>query len=89
MKKSKPPCPICGASSQLYSKGNTDGKKYFTNPEQYMIAEGANGFITKPFTPEKFQEKLESLWAGGIERDYRLRSIEKTLAQNKTGKISY
>ncbi len=23
-----------------------------------MIADGANGFITKPFTPEKFQEKL-------------------------------
>lgn len=23
-----------------------------------VIADGANGFITKPFTPEKFQEKL-------------------------------
>jgi two-component system chemotaxis response regulator CheY len=23
-----------------------------------IIADGANGFITKPFTPEKFQEKL-------------------------------
>jgi len=23
-----------------------------------MISEGANGYITKPFTPEKFQEKL-------------------------------
>ena len=23
-----------------------------------MIADGANGFITKPFTPEKFREKL-------------------------------
>ena len=23
-----------------------------------MIADGANGYITKPFTPEKFQEKL-------------------------------
>ena len=23
-----------------------------------VIANGANGFITKPFTPEKFQEKL-------------------------------
>ena len=25
-----------------------------------VIADGANGFITKPFTPEKFQEKLSS-----------------------------
>ncbi len=23
-----------------------------------MLADGANGYITKPFTPEKFQEKL-------------------------------
>lgn len=23
-----------------------------------VIADGANGFITKPFTPERFQEKL-------------------------------
>lgn len=23
-----------------------------------VMADGANGFITKPFTPEKFQEKL-------------------------------
>ena len=23
-----------------------------------VIADGANGYITKPFTPEKFQEKL-------------------------------
>jgi len=23
-----------------------------------VLADGANGFITKPFTPEKFQEKL-------------------------------
>ncbi len=23
-----------------------------------MMADGANGYITKPFTPEKFQEKL-------------------------------
>lgn len=23
-----------------------------------LIADGANGYITKPFTPEKFQEKL-------------------------------
>jgi two-component system chemotaxis response regulator CheY len=23
-----------------------------------VIANGANGYITKPFTPEKFQEKL-------------------------------
>ena len=23
-----------------------------------VIADGANGFLTKPFTPEKFQEKL-------------------------------
>lgn len=26
-----------------------------------VIADGANGFITKPFTPEKFQEKLSPL----------------------------
>ena len=26
-----------------------------------LIAEGANGYITKPFTPEKFQEKLSPL----------------------------
>ncbi len=26
-----------------------------------VIADGANGFITKPFTPEKFQEKLAPL----------------------------
>ena len=25
-----------------------------------VIADGANGFITKPFTPEKFKEKLSS-----------------------------
>ncbi len=24
-----------------------------------VMADGANGFITKPFTPEKFQEKLK------------------------------
>ena len=23
-----------------------------------LMADGANGYITKPFTPEKFQEKL-------------------------------
>ena len=26
-----------------------------------LIADGANGYITKPFTPEKFQEKLSPL----------------------------
>jgi len=26
-----------------------------------VMADGANGFITKPFTPEKFQEKLSPL----------------------------
>lgn len=26
-----------------------------------VISDGANGFITKPFTPEKFQEKLAPL----------------------------
>lgn len=26
-----------------------------------LMADGANGYITKPFTPEKFQEKLSPL----------------------------
>jgi len=26
-----------------------------------LISDGANGYITKPFTPEKFQEKLSPL----------------------------
>jgi CheY-like chemotaxis protein len=26
-----------------------------------IISDGANGYITKPFTPEKFQEKLSPL----------------------------
>ena len=26
-----------------------------------VLSDGANGFITKPFTPEKFQEKLSPL----------------------------
>ena len=26
-----------------------------------LLADGANGYITKPFTPEKFQEKLSPL----------------------------
>jgi two-component system chemotaxis response regulator CheY len=26
-----------------------------------VISDGANGYITKPFTPEKFQEKLSPL----------------------------
>ena len=26
-----------------------------------VVADGANGFITKPFTPEQFQEKLSPL----------------------------
>jgi CheY-like chemotaxis protein len=26
-----------------------------------VIADGADGYITKPFTPEKFQEKLTPL----------------------------
>jgi len=26
-----------------------------------VMADGANGFINKPFTPEKFQEKLSPL----------------------------
>ncbi len=30
---------------------------------QGVMADGANGFITKPFTPEKFQEKLAPLVA--------------------------
>ena len=27
-----------------------------------LLANGANGYITKPFTPEKFHEKLSPLW---------------------------
>jgi len=33
---------------------------------------------------QKFQQKLETLWAEGIAREYRLRSVEKGLAKGNT-----
>jgi hypothetical protein len=33
---------------------------------------------------KEFHQKIESLWTEAVEREYRLRNVEKTVAQNVT-----
>ena len=46
-----------------------------------VIADGANGFISKPFTPEKFQEKLEDTLVNNTIISERLTKREAEILQ--------
>lgn len=56
VKKIRSEMPECG-DTKIVMVSTESSQELIDN----IMADGANGYITKPFTPEKFQEKLTPL----------------------------